>query len=88
MKKDEVARGVRVKFVEGYEPRTLADKCLLELEHFIFIPRQKIFNDQNGSYVSICGASHTNTSFAYLKDLELEFPIDELYRGKLKNDTV
>ena len=88
MRKDEVARNVRVKFVEGYEPKSLADRQLMELEHFIFIPRQEIFTDRNGDYVSIYGASHTNSSFVYLKDLELEFPIDYSYRGKLKNTTV
>lgn len=85
MQKDEVARNVRVKLKQGYEPKSISQRQLMEIEHYLFIPRQEVYNDkQEGEYTFVSGSSGTNSSTFYLKDLELEFPADDKYRGIFK----
>jgi len=76
MKKQEVARNVRVKLNENFKIDSLADKYLTE-EPIIFIADNHIYNDIKGEYVFIKGGSFLNSTTAYLTELDLEFPITE-----------
>jgi hypothetical protein len=76
IKKSEIARGVRVKLNSLFEVKCLGDEYL-QCEEVIFIADQHVYNDQKGEYVNLCGGSRTNSGYAYLDQLDLEFPYDE-----------
>lgn len=81
MKRNEVARGVRVKLNSKFEINSLSDKYLA-CEPIIMISDSHIFNDIKGEYVFVKGGSLTNSGIAYLTELDLEFPLTDspLYR--------
>lgn len=81
IKSINVAYGVRVKLNENFKDKCLADQYLRE-ESVLFISEYKVFNDSKGEYVMIRGGSLINSGYAYLDQLDLEFPIPEtpLYR--------
>lgn len=74
MRHDEVARGVRVKHADTFKPRSIADEYLI-LEDVIFISETHIYNDRHGDYVFLRGGSLTTSSYAYLDELNLEYPV-------------
>jgi hypothetical protein len=74
MKSNQVAYGVRVKLNENFEEKCLGDKYLRE-ETVIFISEAKTYNDAKGEYVMLRGGSLTNSGYAYLDQLDLEFPV-------------
>lgn len=57
VKKEEIARGVRVKLNENWVEKCLADKYLAE-EPVIYIRDNYTYNDTKGEYVHIQGGSH------------------------------
>ena len=71
---NQVALGVRVKLNENFEVKCIGDNHLKE-EPIIFISDSKPFNDQRGEYVMLRGGSLTNSGYAYLDQLDLEFPV-------------
>jgi len=73
MRKDEVARGVRVKLVEGYRPGSLLESQFIEAES-IFIREQHVFNDSTGEYVWCVSEDAVLSTAFYLKDLEVYYP--------------
>jgi hypothetical protein len=77
IKSNQVARGVRVKLNSTFEIKSLSDKYLA-CEPIIFICESHIYNDRKGEYVFIKGGSLTNSGIAYLTELDLEFPINEV----------
>jgi hypothetical protein len=79
IKKNEIARGVRVKFNEKFEPKCLGDEYL-ECEDVIFIAEGRVYNDSIGEYIHLHGGSGTNSGYAYLHQLDLEFPYDDKVR--------
>ena len=87
VKKTEIARGVRVKLNSNFEPKCLGDEYL-QCEEVIFIAEGHVYNDQKGEYVNLRGGSRTNSGYAYLDQIDLEFPYDEkvLYPVYYKND--
>lgn len=76
MKTNQVAYGVRVKLKDNFEKKCLGDNYLAE-EQVLFISEGHVYNDQRGEYVMIKGGSLTNSGYAYLDELELEFPVPE-----------
>jgi len=76
MKRNEVARNVRVKLNSTFKEKCLGDKYILD-EPVIFIDESHIYNDSIGEYVFIKGGSKVNSATAYLTELDLEFPIGE-----------
>lgn len=76
IKTSKIAYGVRVKLNENFEEKCLGDKYLKD-EPVIFIADPKVYNDSYGDYVYIRGGSLTNSGYAYLDQLELEFDVPE-----------
>lgn len=76
IKSNQIALGVRVKLNENFEVKCLGDTYLKE-EPIIFISESKAYNDQRGEYVMIKGGSLINSGYAYLDQLDLEFPVPE-----------
>jgi hypothetical protein len=81
MKKNQVALHVRVKFNETFEPKCLGEEYLIKNE-IIYICDNYIYNDAfGGDYVHLKGYSipddegYINSGYAYLTQLDLEFPI-------------
>ncbi len=74
VKSNQVALGVRVKLNENFEVKCIGDNYLKE-EPIIFISESKPYNDQRGEYVMLRGGSLTNSCYAYLDQLDLEFPV-------------
>lgn len=81
IKRNEVARKVRVKLNENFRIKSLSDQYLA-CEPVLFISDSQIYNDTIGDYVWIKGGSLVNSGIAYLTEIDLEFPIGEgpLYR--------
>lgn len=75
IKKNEIAKGVRVKLNSNFETKCLGDEYL-QCEQVIYISEGHIYNDQNGDYVFLKGGSGTNSGYAYLNQLDLEFPYE------------
>lgn len=71
---DEIAKGVRVKLNSNFVEKCLGDRYLKD-EKVLFIREWKVYNDSKGSYVYIVGGSLMNSGYAYLDELDLEFPI-------------
>lgn len=87
IKKSQVARHVRVKLNENFQIKCLGDKYLIK-DKVIYIADEHVYNDQIGEYVHIKGYTlpknnddpvYLNNGYAYLDQLDLEFPIDELF---------
>lgn len=78
IKKEEIARGVRVKLNGLWFEKCLGDKYLAE-ELVIYIRDNHIYNDLRGDYVLLKGGSHLNSGYAYLDQLDLEFPYEKPY---------
>jgi len=75
IKKNEVAKGVRVKLNSNFTPKCLGDEYL-QCEQVIYIAEGHTYNDQKGDYVNLNGGSRTNSGYAYLDQLDLEFPYE------------
>lgn len=73
IKLNEIARGVRVKLNPNFTEKCLGDKYLKE-ESVLFIKDSNTYNDEKGYYVFISGGSLINSGYAYLDELDLEFP--------------
>lgn len=76
IKRNQVARGVRVKLNGNFIEKCLGDKYLKD-EKVIFISDNHIYNDSYGDWVYVEGGSLINTGRAYIEQLDLEFPIPE-----------
>lgn len=76
IKSNNVALGVRVKLNENFKPKCLGDEYLME-EQVIFISEAHVYNEEKGQYVRIRGGSLTNSGYAYLDQLDLEFPVPD-----------
>jgi hypothetical protein len=74
IKSNQIALGVRVKLNENFQEKCLGDKYLMD-ESVIFICDGHVYNDVKGEYVHIKGGSLTNSGYAYLDQLDLEFPV-------------
>ena len=82
IKKSQVALHVRVKFNDKFEPKCLGEVFLVDNE-LIWISDDHIFNDERGEYVRLRGydepkpgeGTYINSGYAYLNQLDLEFPI-------------
>ena len=82
IKKNEIAKGVRVKLNSEFIEKCLGDQYLKE-EPVIYIREQHVYNDTKGDYVNLTGGSLINSGYAYLNELDLEFPFSQdipLYR--------
>lgn len=77
IKENTIARGVRVVLNENFEQKCLGDKYLVEMEDTLFIADGSVYNDSKGKYVHIKGGTLTNSGYAYLDQLDLEFPVPE-----------
>lgn len=91
VKIQEVALGVRVVFNNKWKEKCLGD-AYLKQEKVLYISEKKTFNDQRGEYVHIRGGSGTNSGYAYLDELDLEFdwrktlPLDEAFKKETSTD--
>lgn len=83
IRKSQVALHVRVKLNENFEIKCLGDKYLVK-DEIIFIAVNHIYTDVIGDYVHIKGYTepkedddsvYMNSGYAYLNQLDLEFPI-------------
>lgn len=82
MKKSQVALHVRVKFNEKFKPKCLGEEYLAK-DEIIFICDNHIYNDSIGEYIHVKGytepkpgeGTFVNNGYAYLNQLDLEFPI-------------
>jgi hypothetical protein len=77
IKKFEVAKGVRVVLNEKFSVKCLGDEYL-QCEKVIFIDSGHVYNDSNGEYVHLKGGSKTNSGYAYLDQIDLEFPYEDV----------
>lgn len=84
IKKSQVALHVRVKFNSEFTPKCLGEEYLVK-DEVISIADNHIYNDQIGDWVLIKGYSlpkregegiYINSGYAYLNQLDLEFPIN------------
>lgn len=83
IRKSQVALHVRVKLNEKFEAKCLGEKYLVN-DKIIFIADQHVYNDSIGEYVHLKGFTepekddeplYINSGYAYLDQLDLEFPI-------------
>lgn len=82
MKSTQVALHVRVKFNDNFKPKCLGEEYLIK-DSVIWIADNHIYNDSIGDYVHLKGYTESkenggvyiNSGYAYLNQLELEFPI-------------
>lgn len=63
-------------FNENFKPRCLGDNYLLQ-EAVVYIADAKVYNDSHGEYVNLRGGSHVNGGYAYLDEIDLEFPVSD-----------
>jgi len=84
IKRSQVALHVRVKFNELFEPKSLGENYLIK-DEIIFIADKNVYNDIVGDYVFLKGFTppktendpiFVNGGYAYLNQLDLEFPIN------------
>lgn len=76
VKLNEVARGVRVKLNSNFVEKCMSDRHLKD-ESVLIIGEEKAYNDSVGNYVLIRGGSLMNSGYAYLNELDLEFPFPD-----------
>jgi len=74
MKSSQVAYGVRVKLNDEFEDKCIGDK-FLRTEKVLFLSEEKSYNDSIGEYVMLRGGSLTCGGYAYLNQLDLEYPV-------------
>lgn len=78
IKINQVARHVRVIFNKEFKPKCLGEEYLIK-DKIIYICDNHIYNDQIGEYVHLKGYTlegiYLNSGYAYLNQLDLEFPI-------------
>jgi len=74
IKLSEIARGVRVKLNSNFVEKCIGDRYLKD-EPIIFIQEHKPYNDAKGYYVMLRGGSLLTSGYAYLDELDLEFPV-------------
>lgn len=77
IKKNQVAKDVRVKLNSNFVINSLSDKYLA-CEPILYIADPHIYNSLEKDYVFIRGGSHTNSGIAFLDELDLEFPITKV----------
>jgi len=77
IKKNQVAKDVRVKLNSKFVINSLSDKYLA-CEPILYIAESHVYNSLEKDYVFIKGGSHTNSGIAFLDELDLEFPITEV----------
>lgn len=73
IKKNEIARGVRVKFNSNFATKCKGDENL-QCEEVIYLSEGHVYNDSKGEYILITGGSGLSSGYAYLDELDLEFP--------------
>ena len=87
IRKSQVARHVRVKLNENFQIKCLGDEYLVK-DKVIYIADEHVYNDQIGEYVHIKGYTlpenhgdsvYSNNGYAYLDQLDLEFPIADFF---------
>lgn len=78
IKEDEVAKGVYVELVEGFEPRSLLDTHYLQADS-IFIRENHLYNDSTGPYVWVSSEDVGVSQVFYLKDLKLKYPYNKSF---------
>lgn len=76
VKLNEVARGVRVKLNSNFVEKCIGDRYLKD-ESVLIIREEKPYNDSVGHYVLIMGGSLMTSGYAYLNELDLEFPFPD-----------
>jgi len=74
IRKSQVALHVRVLLNENFKPKCLGEEYLVK-DKIIYISDQAIYNDEIGDYVHI-SSTNFNGGYAYLNQLDLEFPIE------------
>ena len=74
IKKSQCAQDVRVKLNSEFFVKCIGDNFLKE-ETIIYLQDGHVYNDVKGEYVRIKGGSKMNSGYAYLNELDLEFPI-------------
>jgi hypothetical protein len=74
IKESNVASGVRVKLNTEFSVKCIGDTYLKD-EPVLFISDSNAYNDAKGHYVLIRGGSLMNSGYAYLNELDLEFPV-------------
>jgi len=77
IKKNQVAKDVRVKLNSKFVINSLSNKYLA-CEPILYIAESHVYNSLEKDYVFIKGGSHTNSGIAFLDELDLEFPITEV----------
>lgn len=83
IKKSQVALHVRVKLNDEFKPKCPGEEYLIK-DRVIFIADNHVYNDLIGEYVHLKGYTDKddeesifmNAGYAYLNQLELEFPIN------------
>lgn len=70
IKPNQCAADVQVKVVDGYKPKSLSHKYLVE-EDMLYLTDGNVYNDTSGSYVFVSGSSGFNSGTMYLRDLIL-----------------
>ena len=76
IKKNQIAKDVRVVLNPNFKIKSLSDRYLA-CEPILFICEGRIYNDVNGEYVLIKGGSFTNSGSVNLTEIDLEFPIGD-----------
>jgi hypothetical protein len=76
IKLNEIARGVRVKLNSNFVEKCIGDRYLKD-ESVLVISEAKPYNDSKGYYVMIKGGSLLNSGYAYIDELDLEFPFPD-----------
>jgi hypothetical protein len=85
IKPSQIARDVRIKFNENFQPKCLSEQYLIK-DEIIFIADKDIYNDSIGEYVLLKGYTikkdddgdegvYINSGYAYLNQIDLEFPV-------------
>lgn len=85
IKRNQIARDVRVVLNDTFEVKCLGDKYL-KLEPELYIRDEHIYNDTFGEYVFIdseymptLSSEHiltgVNSGYAYLNELDLKYPV-------------
>lgn len=84
IRKSQVALHVRVKFNSLFEPKCLGEQYIIK-DNIIFITDNNVYYDSIGEYVHLKGYTaptnendpiYINSGYAYLNQLDLEFPIE------------
>ena len=83
IKHSQIALHVRVKFNEQFQPKCLGEQYLVK-DEVIFIADGRVYIDSIGEYIHLKGYTepkeddepfYINSGYAYLNEIDLEFPI-------------